>query len=861
MTLTERWLSKLPEALPQRWYLPGELLDAWWARGQHERVLTWVRALGDDRGPVLARFAAIDGDVARSARLAREALATGAGLPEVLLTIPVSDPQVLEVASAASRRLSRSTRSRSVSWVRVRNPNLELPALEELEESVEGSPELVAWAATRLEPTLAAPLLARAWASRLEGLHSEPALLLATRALRLWPLVPEMAWGAAARLLALTGDADSIATLFSRATEPVSESQRAAVFASAAVAMTDVPLAWRASIDGAHQAAQGHCDEGLITEDELAALQWAWASCQGVDALEAMTTAALTEAHATARGWLEGLGETPVARAAPATRRARVLRYVSEGLAGDPPRPGRSLFHIERAGEAGFVDLVKEAIDLLEATLGPLGQEALRAMTWYPGRALALARAAEPRWEARTTLAQLAVALARDGHHAEAQEFAALALGDSPATDDQQTIATLAPLVFASDPSARPRALALAELTLAAFPGAPVKLEARPPPRVARSEALEAQLIADPDNRDAALVYADELQTHGDPRGELALLQDEGKTAEANALIARYPEHFLGPLASYTRCLDGDRRTVFEWRRGFIHRARLGYDVSTVGSISSAEGLSLEAGLEALLRHPSGALLHALTLATNLTGDGMYFGPPLAVLARVGAPALRHLRLGAFSFLGGPDRDDGDVEYEISWVRFAAMRELWPAVPRLESLTLQGLLDGEELAGLAAPTLRHLTIVSGGVSGSNVRAIMQASWPRLESLELWFGSPDYGASGSIDDLAPLFDGARFPALQSLGLLNATFANELPAQLAKAQVLPRVKKLGLGLGALTDDGAAQLVRNKPTFAHLETLDLSRSLLTDHGVELVAGLCAEVVTENQRDEDERYVAVGE
>lgn len=861
MTLTERWLSKLPDALRAQWSVPSELLDAWWARGQHERVLTWARALGGRRGPALAWYAAIDRDLSRSARLAREALASGAGLQQVLLTVPVADAQVLNIASEASRRAARSTSSRSVSWVRVRNPNLELPALEELEESVEGSPELVAWAATRVEPIVAAPLLERAWARRVHGLHSDAALLLATRSLRLWPLVPEAAWGAAARLLALTGDAESIPTLFSRAVEPPTEGQRGAVFASAAIAMTAVPAAWRASIDETHRSARDQYDEGLITEGELATIQWAWASCQGVDALEAMTTTALTEAQASARNWLDRLGETPVTRPAPSSRRARVLRYVTEGLADAPPRPGRALFHIEHAGEAGFVELVKEAIDLLEATLGPMGEDALRALTWYPGRALEVARRAQPRWEARSTIAQLAMALSRDGHHAEAQAFAALALTDASEPDDARTIEILAPLVFISDSTAKSRAHALAERVLASFPGDPVQLEARPPPRVARSTSLEAQLIADPDRRDAALVYADELQTNGDPRGELALLQDAGKTAEADALIARYPDHFLGPLASYTHCLDGDRRRVFEWRRGFIHRARLGYDVAAAGSVSAADGLSLEAGLEALLQHPSGALLNELTLATNLTGDGMSFGAPLAVLARIGAPGLRHLRVGAFSFLGGRDRDDGEVEYEISWVHFEPMRELWRALPRLESLTLQGLLDGEELAGLDVPTLRHLTIVSGGVSGANVRAIMQASWTQLESLELWFGSPDYGASATIDDLEPLFDGARFPKLQRLQLLNATFADELPARLASARVLPRVKGLGLGLGALTDHGAAQLVKHAQAFAHLESLDLSKSLLTNHGLELVAGLCARVVTDDQRDDDERYVAVGE
>jgi hypothetical protein len=86
------------------------------------------------------------------------------------------------------------------------------------------------------------------------------------------------------------------------------------------------------------------------------------------------------------------------------------------------------------------------------------------------------------------------------------------------------------------------------------------------------------------------------------------------------------------------------------------------------------------------------------------------------------------------------------------------------------------------------------------------------------------------------------------------------------------VLARIGALALRhlrLGAFSirggherDDGAAELARRKSAFAHLESLDVSKSLLTDRGLELVEGLCAEVITDEQRDvEDERSVAVGE
>ena len=50
-------------------------------------------------------------------------------------------------------------------------------------------------------------------------------------------------------------------------------------------------------------------------------------------------------------------------------------------------------------------------------------------------------------------------------------------------------------------------------------------------------------------------------------------------------------------------------------------------------------------------------------------------------------------------------------------------------------------------AWLPAPTAR--IEACGGLTIAELRAISAARWPKLESLEIWFGDPEYGATGGV----------------------------------------------------------------------------------------------------------------
>ncbi|MFV2020785.1 STM4015 family protein [Micromonospora sp. LOL_023] len=221
------------------------------------------------------------------------------------------------------------------------------------------------------------------------------------------------------------------------------------------------------------------------------------------------------------------------------------------------------------------------------------------------------------------------------------------------------------------------------------------------------------------------------------------------------------------------------------------------------------------------------------------------------------APRLTNLRA---VFLGEMTFD----ECEISWILQPDITPLLAAYPALEVLRVRGAMS-LELQAVQHAGLRELAIESGGLPASITRAIVASDLPNCAHLELWLGTEDYGRDTGVDDLAPILDGTRLPALRTLGLRNAEIADAVAAALATAAVVPRLDTVDLSLGTLGDDGATTLLDGQP-LTHLRRLDLHRHYLSD---EMMARLPAawpgvDVDVTDQQEEDEhrgRYVAVGE
>jgi uncharacterized protein (TIGR02996 family) len=366
---------------------------------------------------------------------------------------------------------------------------------------------------------------------------------------------------------------------------------------------------------------------------------------------------------------------------------------------------------------------------------------------------------------------------------------------------------------------------------------------------------VEEDLLRDPANVETYLVYADLLQSRGDPRGELITIDhrllthgpDTALQQARDALFERHREDWLGELSEHEQCIELD------WRLGFIRSARIALDWDQYEA-----GVEPDQILDQLLGHPSARFLQELELGmVDFEGENFYDGL-IDVIASTGPhPALRRLFVGDFDF---PD------ETEISWTEVGNAGNLWPHCQGLREVILQG--GGIVLGEIDLPELRSFEVRTGGLDRAAIRSICGARWPKLKRLVLWFGDESYGAQGTVDDIRPILEGTGLPDLRHLGLMNAAFTDAICDALPTAKVLSRLATLDLSMGVMTDDGARTLSEHREAFLHLHRLDLSDNYLEYEAVQLVQGLCGKVETAQQKRPYEsangdlrRYPSVGE
>ena len=149
----------------------------------------------------------------------------------------------------------------------------------------------------------------------------------------------------------------------------------------------------------------------------------------------------------------------------------------------------------------------------------------------------------------------------------------------------------------------------------------------------ARNGELEAAIAAAPDRPDAYLVYADWLQTRGDPRGTLIALHDAMRLdpsngparAAATELLASAGRELLGELHMRN---DVD----VTWYQGFVHTVRL--RGATIQQILSA--------LRSMHATPAGAFVQAIAITHVEEPDRV-----VRLLVETRLPrTLRHLAIG-----------------------------------------------------------------------------------------------------------------------------------------------------------------------------------------------------------------------
>ena len=214
-------------------------------------------------------------------------------------------------------------------------------------------------------------------------------------------------------------------------------------------------------------------------------------------------------------------------------------------------------------------------------------------------------------------------------------------------------------------------------------------------------------------------------------------------------------------------------------------------------------------------------------------------------LASDAASATKGLILGAYDLEGGSSGESGlselvkckdrlpnlkalflgDIlqeEAEISWINQTDMSPILAAFPGLEMLRVRGA-TGLEFSKPQHTQLRALAIESGGLPAKVVAQICRGTFPELEHLELWLGTPDYSGDCRVNDLQPILKGKLFPKLKYLGLRNAQIADDIAAVIVTSPIIDQLETLDLSLGNLSDEGANALLR-LVTKKNLKRLDL-------------------------------------
>ncbi len=133
-----------------------------------------------------------------------------------------------------------------------------------------------------------------------------------------------------------------------------------------------------------------------------------------------------------------------------------------------------------------------------------------------------------------------------------------------------------------------------------------------------RDERLEETLVGAPDDESAIAVYGDWLQSVGDARGEIIMLQCEMlRTSDRvrfmtlkkseQALLARHQAAWLGEPV-----VENATKIKLVWQRGFVHTAKL-----------SALPETMEEILRALIAAPAGLLLRRIDIETSNAQTGV----------------------------------------------------------------------------------------------------------------------------------------------------------------------------------------------------------------------------------------------
>jgi len=356
------------------------------------------------------------------------------------------------------------------------------------------------------------------------------------------------------------------------------------------------------------------------------------------------------------------------------------------------------------------------------------------------------------------------------------------------------------------------------------------------------------------------LIFADYLDEHQDPRGELIRLQcalarlpaDDvrraGLQARESAWHRQFDRDWIGPIAQVVADAQF-RRGILDsvsmsaerfleqgealFRFAPIRRVRL-YDVGPrFGEIMQAPHLAEvreldlcgndlgNGGMMLITRSPYLEQLESLDLSFNALS-----GPGLRLLAESGKLS----RLQALYLNDNGRINHVGIESLARTARLSQLRVLDLSGNDLSDAAVRMLTDSSVLRRLDRLVLHHNPIGDMGFHW----LLQNESWFRLLRGDRTLNLED--CSISVPGISELAQSPRLASIETLELSGNLLSDRGVAELARSPHCKRLRHLHLHKNRLTDQAAIALA-DAPWLAQLETLDLAENGFTSHAVEII------------------------
>jgi uncharacterized protein (TIGR02996 family) len=401
-------------------------------------------------------------------------------------------------------------------------------------------------------------------------------------------------------------------------------------------------------------------------------------------------------------------------------------------------------------------------------------------------------------------------------------------------------------------------------------------------------KALEAALVAHPDEVAAHSAYADYLTEAGDPRGELIqvqlALEDPARPKaerttllkRESALLKKHAREWMGDVGRFlVGAWSGeDKPYHYRFARGWLDFVRtLPFPEGVSEALASAPEARLLRHLEVVYdmrHHPFDfdrfveKLNEVLTEDEQIDTGEFYMSDPFSILpVLIKSTPLGNLRVLKYGFSddhkGGPSHST--MVDPFGGTTAEQFLDFLKKCPRLEELYLNttlrniGTLFGSPLLG----NLRVLQYYYGMQGGA--RNIPRVPYPlsalaknkALSNLTTLRLHPGREAEIVLDELDALVRSKNLPALAHLQIHMTTYGDDGAERIVSSGILKRLKTLDIGYGNMTDEGARVLAAC-PDLKNLDVLDASQNGLTQAGIRALSATGVHVVAEEQHDTEE-------